>query len=430
MSNTPAHGLCFLPWLHLNEPVRVGEFEFRPVRLHNDVGRTARKAKPSLSSLGEMLPTAAADTYIKVLNSYVGPLGLKPEPQQDPVDQKRVEVSISPDIIECATIMMRPGEVEPWLIPVDAMSEVLLSAQILALACIAAQRLFEPLGPYVNSTVFRPIFQGGTGDGLGLFIRRRTGDLGIGGLEHRHVRFQAPMVAYDARPPEPDPTFINAILAARKAGAASWDRLMEALPLFLLAVSDDEAFTVEQAVMYVAMAFERQLGVNGNAKLVADALATLFAGRPRIELPNSKRAKLDIDPKFAQAQNAWPVRQKWAKELYEARSLLAHGRANPNLSQNWAVHEHLVAASFVFPLLVKLQMQAEGHYSLIEADEVACDILDRLLDAEHWGFKWDQPRQWPEILTEEINSRDIRRSIGQALDRASSGGNGGSVGAF
>ena len=123
---------------------------------------------------------------------------------------------------------------------------------------------------------------------------------------------------------------------------------------------------------------------------ISEVFAETMKGFEALKVSQTRKIDVDYDPKHGKAQHQWPVRQKWIKELYEIRSAEVHRGPNSKLSSNWKYWQHMVIASFAYPLTVKVLLEAAGIYELTEYDRVRLDVLDRLLVSD-WGLGWKNP---------------------------------------
>jgi len=69
-----------------------------------------------------------------------------------------------------------------------------------------------------------------------------------------------------------------------------------------------------------------------------------------------------------------------SEELYDVRSKAVHRGTNRGRTWGWEISEHLVMAASVYPLVVKMLLQAGGHYTLIEADRTGSGALCQTLE--------------------------------------------------
>lgn len=116
----------------------------------------------------------------------------------------------------------------------------------------------------------------------------------------------------------------------------------------------------------------------------------LFDGLGTVETLSSSRV---TNVKNAD-QNRW-LHQAWLRDLYKRRNDLLHTRLGP--SPGWTNVEHLVAASLIFPLAVKAELERSHYYSLSAHDRADIMQVDRLLNGQDWstsGVKLWRSCQW------------------------------------
>lgn len=381
--------LTLLPWLILSAPVVVGETAFVPV--------TAKTARRRL--LGATGATVAA-----LLRRH-----------RDARGHRLPGLTVA---------LHRRNGAWSWKTQDDqaARERVNSDRQILALACLAEQEFFRG-GAHINGAMFAQAVQGmvpGT-DGITLVKQRRDGQTLDGGWDIADVTLQAPPIIPHDTCPAPSGGLLPALVAARAAAAPAWERIDAALPFFILGASELPELASDGAAMLLALAFERLLDPeDSKAHLLARAFAEAWEAFGHITLA-AARLKPDAG-EHADAQLAGPVRRKWMKELYEARNSYVHHRLISGRSSNWTAWQHVIAASFAFPLTVKLLLVAEGHYALSVDDEVSCGILDRLLVEGFKVVNRHRGPDWPRILNEARWGAHVQRSVKDAAAQVATGG--------
>lgn len=381
--------LTILPWLLLSAPVVVGETAFVPV--------TARTVRRRL--LGATGATVAA-----LLRRHRDARGHR--------------------LPGFTVALHRRDGAWSWKTQDDdaARERVNSDRQILALACLAEQEFFRG-GAHMNGAMFAQAVQGmvpGT-DGITLVRQRRDGPMLDGGWDFAHVTLQAPPIIPHDICAAPSGGLRSALVAARAAGAPAWDRIDAALPFFILGVSELPELTPHACAMLLALALSRLVDPNdGGARSVAESFGMLWKGYAKITLAQTGLAP-DAGPleKYAAAQLGEPVHMKWAKEMYETRSSFVHHGSGKGETSNWSPWRHVIAASFAFPLTVKLLLAAEDRYALSFDDECSCRAFDKLLvDGFRKADRYSS-LEWTSIILRErlLGSRAIRRAeIGKIID--------------
>lgn len=374
--------ILFLPWVTLPHSVLVGGFRFSPIQIAD-----------TASVVGHEI----AETVTKVLRCYIDRRG-KP--------------------IESCTVVLRSRHARSWDIPERLWADARSAVELLALACLAEQRFLEGhFSPHLNATMFRLVGQGivSGSDGVSLLIPRRGSGLRIGGLKFSDVRFQEPMQIEGTSCKSINSRLAKALARAKNRNSPTWNAISSSLELFLLGHSETQELGWETCIMLSAMVFERLLEPpKGTALLTAAAFANLWSAHATKTIAAARRIRPDRKPDYARDQQCWPLHRKWMKELYEARSSLAHRGNLADFSRNWTYEQHLVIAAFSYPLAVKLRLAAEGLYHLDDRELAACDALDHLLDSD-WGQGWRKPPEWPSVLSEWETRRAIEKAIRDEL---------------
>ncbi len=321
----------------------------------------------------------------------------------------------------------RQGDEWTWKTPEDqgARERVNSDRQILALACLAEQKFFQSRA-HLNGAMFvSPVQRMTPGeDGICIVRQRRDGQTLDGGWSFSDVTFQAPLMIPHDIYPAPSEEFLAALVAARAVGAPVFERIDAALPFFILGVSEVPDLISHPSAMLLALAYSRLIDPDDKgAHSLATNFGLLWSQYTRTTL---QQAGLQPDAgalqKYAPEQRRNPVHMKWAKELYETRSSFVHHGPGNGESRNWTPWQHVIAASFAFPLTVKLLLAEAGFYRLSDDDKCWCGALDRLLVE---GFQVTDSRlgpDWPRILAEEglaSERRKLRDEIVSLIDTAS-----------
>lgn len=145
--------------------------------------------------------------------------------------------------------------------------------------------------------------------------------------------------------------------------------LLESIFLFLQANTDSSDVTLHSELVLICGAIESVLGIkNGNTgELVKAFLSTVE--RVLIfdsEIQNCIKFQEAIKTKTHHKANN--VREVWIKDFYITRGDIAHGRKVPQYISLWSMQEHVILASEIYPLLLKLKLQELGLYSFTEDD--------------------------------------------------------------
>ena len=187
-------------------------------------------------------------------------------------------------------------------------------------------------------------------------------------------------------------------------------KIIDSVFFFNSANSESQEVSAEQEVILSAIAHEMLLagGAYRLAKMVAEQPEE-FASIPAKKSARAQNARwLEEDPR----KKPWPLHKLWAYEFYQLRNCFSHGNDLAKKQWVWRPEEHLVMASFLYPLLVKVLLSREGKYTLSDNDQASLGATDKLLDTENWGEPRDgkasQASAWQDVLSQERTDRVFR----------------------
>ena len=78
------------------------------------------------------------------------------------------------------------------------------------------------------------------------------------------------------------------------------------------------------------------------------------------------------------------------EELYDVRSKVVHKGQHAVRKWGWNIFEHLVMGAFVLPLVAKLLLERDGHYTRTTDDEARYLAVDKLLAVVGWVDDYDR----------------------------------------
>ncbi len=178
-----------------------------------------------------------------------------------------------------------------------------------------------------------------------------------------------------------DERLLEALLRARDA--ATWDRFWESIVSFNLANTDNMDMAGEIEAVLLSGAFERLLDCNRGKE---DDLAEGFTSAlvPTNDLAPSAHVRLsspDIANRFKKSAT---IHNMWIRDFFRLRGNLAHGKVTSRYRPVWSLRDHLLLASFIFPLLLKSVLAKEHLYTLSAEDQFQIDIFEPLACEEHF----------------------------------------------
>jgi hypothetical protein len=78
------------------------------------------------------------------------------------------------------------------------------------------------------------------------------------------------------------------------------------------------------------------------------------------------------------------IRERWVRDLFRLRGDYAHGRVDAQYPAAWTTRDHLLLASFVVPLILKLELAGRGLYTFKDSDSDGIDAFEALCCADHY----------------------------------------------
>lgn len=293
------------------------------------------------------------------------------------------------------------------------------AVQLLTFCGLATNEYFSQIGHYTNSSAFQVLFQRfePRSEGIALTIRRRDGETLSGGYKHGQVKFSVPVQCSHLQPAHIDAALLATLDDCCKAPDALSRRLLQAISLYNQCHSDSDAVLPEREIVLLASALEQLFADCYGADDVACKVSTLLAAYGAIKVGGSARAgALQLSKGREAQEQAWFLHRKWAQEIYHLRSDFTHGNDPARRSWGWSVLEHLVMASFVFPLLVKVLLAQASRYSLLENDIDRLQVIDHLLNETDWAADRGNHSKWSETIQKHKTDRSLERAFEQAWD--------------
>jgi len=314
--------IAFFPWLLLREPITLAPLTFLVFKDER------QNVFAPLVGLAESLSI--------ILRGYVDMHG-------EPIDN--------------CVVVTHSGRNPVWDLEDDDHKLVSRCARILALSAISKNDYNTNIGQYANSTTFQFFRQRFTEPVtyIAFVVRRRDGSTTDAGYRHGEIKFSVPPQSKSLQETSIDADFAVAIDRAVAANSPAARRLVPTLSFFNLANTDSDVMDMDAEIILLGSAFEQVLDAYG-ARRLNEAVGELlrpYAG-VTVEQALPARPGIVVEAQYEAAQRGWPLHRKWSQELYELRNNYAHGLDYGSRTWGWEPLEHLVMATFVFPLLVKL----------------------------------------------------------------------------
>ena len=371
--------LAFFPWVSIKESIVVGEFELIPY---------LRDIKPAGRS------TELQGILDRVLTPYQ--IGYQP--------------------ISSATLIRIDNTELIRNFAEEERAALFILSELLATSGLAARKYFA-YGGYQNRDSFRLVVQAfaAAHGGAAITSRRRDGsntnywgDDSYKVQKPEHIPIGTSSI---------DHPLLDALVQARDS--AHWERIYEALLSFNLANTDNSEMSEHIEMVLHAGAFERLFDCHHGKE---DELAKRFTGvcspRQNLELQScSSLENLEYQNRFKRAST---IREIWIRDLFRLRSNLAHGKVASRYMPLWSLQNHLLLASYVFPIVLKCELAALGFYTRTETDVDAVDLFEPLACKDH--FKPVSNRHdpcshpWNEIK-EQVWQNRMRMKLAEELKK-------------
>ncbi|MGH9412417.1 MAG: hypothetical protein ACRD0Y_01635 [Terriglobales bacterium] len=321
----------FFPWLRLTENLTFGEFELQPF----STGDTTAEAWGG---------------FAKVLTAY-----------------KRGASPVSKATRVRFHALAWNAELDE-----SQRSALFEFSDLLAASGIAARELFEG-HTYQNRDNFLLVVQSCNTGGSGVTIttRRRDGSTTAFLSIERYAVEKPDHVHLGLN--RIDGGLLTAMLDLRTH--CDYVSVHEAITLFNLANTDRPLIREYVEVVLAVSALERLLGCSRGRE---DELAPAFTEilKPSTTIPTADSAI--VAGKGGLASYA-AVREAWVRDFFRLRGSAAHGRLSGGYTPAWSTESHLLLASFVFPLVLKRKLEADGLYCMSKADLEMIDRFEMLL---------------------------------------------------
>jgi hypothetical protein len=244
--------------------------------------------------------------------------------------------------------------------------------EILCTAALSSREYFSHT--YFNADNLRLVIQRVAPENSGMLSivsRRRDGS---------QTRVFAPGIFRETRPFHVtndqihfDQKLAVSLLQAFDAGGDDWQDIEDAIRNFNAASSDSSQIHQRQELGITVAAIERVLGSEHTEK----QLAAKFTAA--LSLLGESRPKSGGRQRNAELSGFESTREAWLRDLYRLRNPYTHGRTKPRYASMWTTQEHILLTSFIFPILLKIRLQAMGKYSMVDDDFRQIYYFDQLL---------------------------------------------------
>jgi len=374
--------LAILPWLKLQEPIKVGGVFFTPFSVSKgDPASLFYEFKEDI--------TRILSSYRDIRGETIGECALSYTDEKDPCDSS-IDIHLTSN-----------------------------AAHLLAFAGLAKNKFCVQLGNYTNSSCFETVFQEFSKGAkfIRIMTRRRDGCHYLTGQKHGEVKFSMPLECANRNTPVFDDALLISLGYVLEEREPLARRLMQSIWLYNLACSDSHRISLEREIVLMVSAFEQLFSRCQGANDLACKVETLLNGYGSVKVGDCSRIdRIKLSNGNENTEKQWYICRKWMQEIYQLRNDYTHGNDPTRRTWGWNVLEHSLMASFVFPLTVKILLAQESKYSLTEADKVRIGAIDILLNAQDW-FKSADPSTAISTWQKTISDYKFRVRLERGIEK-------------
>lgn len=142
-------------------------------------------------------------------------------------------------------------------------------------------------------------------------------------------------------------------------------------------------------------------GVEGFLDKVGDLRRR--AGKPKAQLGSLRWPR-----PWREGDDAFDV---WARYFWKARGDVAHGRSACSKGQPWEIWEHVLLASYLFPLLVASKLHCEGFLAEEKVPWGEINVFEELADLKPFNVGEDENADeagWARMVASAASDRSVQ----------------------
>lgn len=359
----------FFPWLGLTNVIKVGDFSLIPFE---------RGTKPGGPG------TALQKSLDKVTEPYI-------IPPNNPISHATI-------------VKFGPNEITTDLSEEQAAS-VFAFSELVAISGLSARKYFaaSSMSGYWNRENFRIFIQNfrPESNGVAVTTRRRDGSRSTY-YSGKTYNFQKPehVESNSIKKVKLDTPLLESLLEAKDGlTPETWSCFFESILNFNFANTDSDGIQQEAEAVFIIGAFERLFDCGGKESDLANRFLRVL--RPRSDKSPNDLIRLSAQQIENGFRNSSTIRDIWIRDFYRLRGDLAHGKVESKYPATWTLRDHLLHASYVFPLVLKCKLAEEEYYNLTEDDQFHTDIFESLLCEEHFKPQEMQDEHpWDKVFQE------------------------------
>lgn len=365
--------LVFLPWAKNDKPIAIGEFILTPYERGNE------------------------------------PFGIN-TPKQKLVDGilEPYRAHANKPIKKALILSFKESDLLKELNE-DDIAKIYNFSELFTFSNLSSRRYFDNiLDEYCNKDAFQIIIQGfgSETEYKGSAITRRRRDGSSTTYYTKDALFiNKPGHIVSQRKLNTDFVFLESLLKTQEVIAEKeWSAIFEAVISFNLANKDSEEISENIELILINNSFERLLDTNGKEDELGQKLTSIL--KPEVDLPKDNCEKLK-NIEGNRFKKSIYVRDIWVRDLFRIRNNIAHGKLTSQYPFVFSLKHHLLLASLIFPIILKLVISSRGLYTLSDDDTMIINVFEKLVCAEHFQIEnkdeFDMPEfPWHKIFAEAL----------------------------
>jgi hypothetical protein len=360
--------LVFLPWAKNDKPIAIGEFILTPYE---------RDKKPfGINTPNQRLADGILEPYRAHANKPI---------------QKALILSFKE-----SDLLKELDE--------DDFTKIYNFSELFTFSNLSSRKYFDNiLDEYCNKDAFQIIIQGfgNETEYKGSAITRRRRDGSSTTYYTKDALFiNKPGHIVSQRELKTDFVFLESLLKTQEIFTEKeWSAIFESIISFNLANKDSEEISENIELILINNSFERLLDTNGKEDELAQKLIVIL--KPEIDLSKDNCDKLRNLEENRFKKSIY-IRDIWIRDLFRIRNNIAHGKLTSQYPLVFSLKHHLLLASLIFPIVLKLVISSRELYNLSDNDKMIINVFEKLICAEHFQIENKDEDDMPEFPWHKI----------------------------
>ncbi|MEX0771383.1 MAG: hypothetical protein WD035_11645 [Balneolaceae bacterium] len=335
--------IIILPWLNIREPIEVGPFRYVPVDLQYDAMEYEDR---------------------EILTQAVEPFRIVRERS-----------------LRSFVLVELQGETYLRSYSEDEIERFKFFNNLLTISCLSNRMFFQPMGGYINSDTLEYYIRRYSPERnfQTVYGRKRDGHIMSINTERSEI-IKKPVHVSRILPYVPDITLLNSLIAAKdELRDRYWYKIYNSILNFISGNTDNIKISPTQEIISLRSSFELLLSERNLQSDFSDVIVEFTELRLLEEFPEilERPGRLEITPEV-------PICEAWIREFIALRDHLAHGNSLSLIETRWSLHEHLLLASFINPVILKWFLQEHGQYTLNNRDIARFKAFEQLAGVQHF----------------------------------------------